>query len=39
MNTVLTSDFKYYCEKNFKAVVVNGDVLTASQILQFNEAS
>lgn len=37
INSILTSDFKYYCEKNFKEVVVNGDKLTTKQILQFNE--
>ena len=37
INSILTADFKYYCEKNFKEVVVNGDKLTTKQILQFNE--
>lgn len=37
MNKVLTSDFKYYCEKNFKKIIVNEKELTIPQILQFNE--
>lgn len=37
MNKILTSDFKYFCEKNFKKIIVNEQELTIPQILQYNE--